>query len=122
MSWSNNSFFNPNSLYGASRSYYDTPLVKFAEDEQTSGPFMRWVQQQGGGGFGRRDLFAQSLRNRTLQGWDAARSINPNLAYRDYLSGLGENFVGNIWSSLTPEQRGETPARFSSPVRWMSRG
>lgn len=124
-----NAFFNPSSSYGwdPGRSgvdnYYDTPAnMYFQEPDQQEGTFMRWLTNQGAGGYGRRDLFGKSLFRQATQGYEAATQTNPSLLFRDYLSGLGTNFVQNMWSGLTPEQRGESPQRYAGPVRWMSRG
>lgn len=127
----NNAFYNPGSIYGGqnlttgnAQDWYDTDAVKYFQDPTPTdrGTFMRYLNQQGAGGFDRRSLFGQSLYGRTGQGYEAAQQSNPNLLYRDYLDTLGGDFVNNIWKGLTPEQRGESPARFASPVRWMSRG
>lgn len=134
MAWGggwNDAFYRSGSNYGGknlvsgqAQDWYDTDAVKyfFSGSPTEKGTFLRYLQQQGAGGFDRRSLFGQSLYGRTAQGYEAAQQSNPDLLYRDYLNTLGGNFVSDIWKSLTPEQRGETPARFASPVRWMSRG
>lgn len=127
----NNAFYNSANGYGGQSlgngspmDWYDTDAVKYFFDPSGAekGTFTRYLQSQGAGGFDRRSLFGQSLFSRTGQGYEAAQQSNPNLLYRDYLNGLGPAFVDNIWKGLTPEQRGESPAKFASPVRWMSRG
>lgn len=126
----NTSFWNPSSTYGGkgftgqSQDWYDTDATKYFFDPSPGekGEFLRYLQGQGAGGFDRRSLFAQSMFGRTSQGFEAAQQSNPGLLYREYLGTLGPSFVDNIWRGLTPEQRGENPARFASPVRWMSRG
>lgn len=127
----NTAFYNPSSIYGGRsittgqpQDWYDTIGVKEFFDPRGAekGTFLRFLQQQNAGGFDRRSLFGQSMLGRTAQGYEAAQQSNPDLLYRNYLDSLGTNFVDNIWKGLTPEQRGESPARFASPVRWMSRG
>jgi hypothetical protein len=126
----NNAFYDSanqyggQSLGGGSMDWYNTDAVKyfFSPSSAEKGTFLRYLQGQGSGGFDRKSLFGQSLFGRTGQGYEAAQQSNPDLLYRDYLNSLGPSFVDNIWKGLTPEQRGESPARFSSPVRWMSRG
>lgn len=116
----NKAFWDPGSIYGAGYDWYDTPLVKENEPEQ--GAFLRWITGQGRAGTTQRDRFAQSLYNRTQTGYDAAASSNPMLTYREYLQGLGGNFADNLWTSLSPQERGENPGTFAGRTRIIGRG
>ncbi len=115
-----NPFWNNGSLYGGSQDWYTTPLVEYnQEPDAPTGTFQRWLSGNNAGGFGRRDQLAQSLYSRTRSGYEAAAATNPNLLYKDYLPTVDLNA---IWSSLTPDQRGERPNQFTGRTRWQSRG
>lgn len=130
MSWNNNTFYDSASQYGwqpisgEGNSYFGTPqeINDTNSNNKSRGDFVRWLTNQNSAGFGRKDLFGQSLFNKATQGYEAATQMNPTLSFRDYLNSLNTNFVQNMWSGLTPEQRGESPQRYAGPVRWMSRG
>jgi hypothetical protein len=121
-------FYNPNSNYGwtpfdsRDQNFYETPVGQELGRNLPGGEFTRWLYGQNAGGFGRRDLFGQSLQSKLKSGYEAAQLSNGNLTFRDYLKGMSPNFVSNMWGRLTPEQRGESSQRYAGPVRWMSRG
>ena len=122
-----NPFFNGGgygwSWNGQPGSAYGTDYVRdYLSPEVPRGEYETYLSANGLGGFNRQSQFAQSLYNRTQQGYQAATLQNPNLSYRDYLNThLGGNFFQNALAAATPEARGESPNRFVGRARVVGR-
>lgn len=116
-----NLYGGTNPLNGAPQNWYNTPLVRDdLSQTMPQGEFERYLSTAGFGGFGNEDQWARSLYGRTQQGYQAAELNNPNLSYRDYLTGLGSDWLRTAYANLTPNQRGggSQPGQ----TRWVSWG
>jgi uncharacterized protein YraI len=114
-----NPFYKPTSQYGSTQNWYDTPIVK-----QSAGFDAEWektLTDQGFGGMNQKGDFARSLTDRAKSGYASAQLNNPALTNRQYLSGLGSDFLAKARAAATPQQRGEQWGIMSPRARWTSR-
>jgi hypothetical protein len=105
-----NIWYNPQSTYGGTQNWLDTPFVKdFVDNQVPQGTYFGYLTNQGLGGFDRKSQFGQGLYGRSRTGYDAAQRNHPGLTYRDYLDQhLGPNAIANAYTDATPDQRGES--------------
>jgi hypothetical protein len=120
----NSPWFTPGSQYGASQNWDTTPFVnQYIDPQVPRGVFQSYLSQNGLGGTNRQSQFAQGQYSNTQTGWQAATRANPNLTYLDYLNQqFGGNGMRNMWLNANPDQRGESPSRWTSPTRVISWG
>lgn len=116
---STNPFYNPTSQYGSSQNWYDTPIVK--QSAGMDAEFEKFITDQGFGGLNRKGDFARGLGDRVKSGYAAAQLNNPALTNREYLSGLGSDFLAKARAAATPQQRGEQWGIAAPRARWTSR-
>ena len=114
-----NPFYDPGSKYGSTQNWYDTPIVK--QSAGMDAEFEKFVTDQGFGGLNRKGDFARSLVDRVKSGYSAAQLNNPALTNRQYLAGLGSNFLANARAAATPTQRGEQWSIAAPRARWTAR-
>ena len=120
-----NPFFNPQSTYGGTVGWDTTPFVKDYLDPQIpQGVYTGFLANQGLGGFDRQSQWARGQYGQTQSGYQAALRQNPALSYNDYLRQQfgGSGGFGNIWAGLAPDQRGESPSRWTGNARLISWG
>lgn len=106
-------YYNPNSSYGGSQAWRQTPFIKSYLDPQIpEGVYNTFLSERGYGGNDSMSQWAQGLYGHTLTGYKSAMRANPNLSYRDY---LGKQFTTdslmNQWLGQTARQRGENPGQ-----------
>ena len=88
-------------------------------------PQAAWTRYlQGNYGIGLTDTspFSTFVRNQyqnAQRGFEAALAEDPTLIFQNYLSNINPNFQ-QMFSNLTPSQRGENVSRYAGPVRWIS--
>jgi hypothetical protein len=121
--WTNNPFWNPTSIYGgqniqtgAPMDWYNTPLSTQAD--MPYGEWERSLTNQGFGGFGRSDLLARNLYNRSQSGFESAQLSNPAITYREYLGQLGNGYFQEAINSMTPEMRGDSMPGQTRRISW----
>ena len=114
-----NPFYKPTSMYGSTQNWYDTPIVK--QSAGMDAEFEKFITDQGFGGLNQKGDFARSLGDRVKSGYAAAQLNNPALTNREYLNGLGSNFLANQRGAATPQQRGEQGGLRAPRARWTSR-
>ena len=114
-----NPFYKPTSHYGGTQNWYDTPLVK--QSAGFDAEFEKFLTDSGFGGLNQKGDFGRSLVDRAKSGYAAAQLNNPALTNRQYLQGLGGNFLKNARAAATPQQRGEEWGIKAPAARWTSR-
>ncbi len=114
-----NPFYNAGSKYGSTQNWYDTPIVK--QSAGMDAEFEKFVTDQGFGGLNRKGDFARSLVDRVKSGYGAAQLNNPALTNRQYLAGLGKNFLANATAAATPVQKGQQWSIAAPRARWTAR-
>jgi len=117
-------WYTPNSGYGGTQDWRSTGLIKDYIDPQIPrGVFQSYLSQNGFGGTSKQDQFAQGQYSNTQTGYQAALRENPTLSYLDYLNQqFGTGGMRNLWLNATPDQRGESPSRWTGPTRVISWG
>ncbi len=83
--------------------------------------YEKYLTDQGFGGLNRRGDFGRSLVDRAKSGYAAAQLNNPALTNRQYLNGLGGDFLAKARAAATPQQRGEQYGIMAPRARWTSR-
>ena len=116
---SSNPFYNPGSMYGSTQNWYDTPIVK--QSAGFDAEYEKYLTDQGFGGLNRKGDFARSLVDRAKSGFASAQLNNPALTNREYLNGLGNDFLAKAQAAATPSQRGEQYGLMAPRARWTSR-
>ena len=114
-----NPFYKPTSMYGSTQNWYDTPIVK--QSAGFDAEYEKYLTDQGFGGLNRRGDFGRSLVDRAKSGYAAAQLNNPALTNRQYLQGLGGDFLAKARAAATPQQRGEQYGIMAPRARWTSR-
>ena len=114
-----NPFYKPTSMYGSTQNWYDTPIVK--QSAGFDAEYEKYLTDQGFGGLNRRGDFGRSLVDRAKSGYAAAQLNNPALTNRQYLQGLGNDFLAKARAAATPQQRGEQYGIMAPRARWTSR-
>jgi uncharacterized protein YraI len=116
---SSNPFYTPGSTYGSTQNWYDTPIVK--QSAGFDAEYEKYLTDQGFGGLNRKGDFARSLADRAKAGFASAQLNNPALTNRQYLQGLGSDFLAKARAAATPQQRGEQYGIMVPRARWTSR-
>ena len=114
-----NPFYKPTSMYGSTQNWYDTPIVK--QSAGFDAEYEKYLTDQGFGGLNRKGDFARSLSDRAKSGYASAQLNNPALTNRQYLQGLGGDFLAKAQAAATPQQRGEQYGIMAPRARWTSR-
>ena len=114
-----NPFYKPTSMYGSTQNWYDTPIVK--QSAGFDAEYEKYLTDQGFGGLNRKGDFGRSLVDRAKSGYAAAQLNNPALTNRQYLAGLGNDFLAKARAAATPQQRGEQYGIMAPRARWTSR-
>ena len=114
-----NPFYKPTSMYGSTQNWYDTPIVK--QSAGFDAEYEKYLTDQGFGGLNRKGDFARSLSDRAKSGYASAQLNNPALTNRQYLQGLGSDFLAKARAAATPQQRGDQFGLFAPRARWTSR-
>ena len=114
-----NPFYKPTSMYGSTQNWYDTPIVK--QSAGFDAEYEKYLTDQGFGGLNRKGDFARSLSDRAKSGYASAQLNNPALTNRQYLQGLGGDFLAKARAAATPQQRGEQYGIMAPRARWTSR-
>jgi hypothetical protein len=129
MAFTNNAWYSPGGVggsgnYGASQDFRTTPLVtEYLDQEIPRGVYHSFLSGQGFGGLDRRSQWGQQQYSNSQTGYQSALRENPALSYLDYLGQqFGGTGMGNIWAGLAPEQRGESPGRWSPQSRFIPWG
>ena len=116
---SSNPFYTPGSNYGSTQNWYDTPIVK--QSAGFDAEYEKYLTDQGFGGLNDKGDFARSLSDRAKSGFASAQLNNPALTNRQYLQGLGGDFLAKARAAATPQQRGEQFGIMVPRARWTSR-
>jgi len=125
---SSGAFFDPSTNYGATQNWTNTPYVKNSLDPTVqNGVYMSYLNQNGLGGSDRLSDYLQNyhFKAKMQSGYEAALRTNPALQYRDYLTQqFGQHGQGfqNLWSSMSPTDRGEQPNIWGGPARTIGWG
>jgi len=107
---------NPNQL-DPNTDYYNSDFVKsYLDPLVPKGLFQRWLNTNGYGGPTRRDQFMQAQYPKAQQMYEAAVLSQPDLAFRDFLSGWGG--PANDWLAMSANQRGTALPTRTQVVRW----
>lgn len=114
-----NPFYNPNATDSTGKNWYDTPLVK--QSAGFDAEYEKFITDRGYGGLNDKGDFARSLADRAKSGFASAQLNNPALTNREYLAGLGTDFLDRARAAATPQQRGEQHAIKRPMARWTSR-
>ena len=126
MAMNSNLWYDPQSTYGSSQNWIQTPFVRDYVDPQVpQGTFFSYLTGQGLGGFDRASQFGQSMYGKSRTGYEAAQRNDPGLTYRSYLDQfLGPGAIQNAYLGASPEQRGESGVarNFGGRARLIGRG
>ena len=114
-----NPFYKPTSTYGSTQNWYDTPIVK--QSAGFDAEYEKYLTDQGFGGLNRKGDFGRSLVDRAKSGFASAQLNNPALTNRQYLAGLGGDFLAKARAAATPQQRGDQYGIMAPRARWTSR-
>ena len=114
-----NAFYKPTSMYGSTQNWYDTPIVK--QSAGFDAEYEKYLTDQGFGGLNRKGDFGRSLVDRAKSGFASAQLNNPALTNRQYLAGLGGDFLAKARAAATPQQRGDQYGIMAPRARWTSR-
>jgi hypothetical protein len=114
----NDSWFT-SGIYGGQQDWSQTPFVlDFLDPEIPRGVYNSYLTGQGLGGQDRRGQWAQNQYANTQTGYQSALRERPDLSYLNYLqTQFGGNGIQNMWLGMAPEQRGESPSRWSPSTR-----
>jgi hypothetical protein len=119
-----NAWYTPGAGYGGGQDWQSTPFVRdFLDPEIPRGVYHSFLSNQGFGGMDRRSQWGQAQYNNSQTGYQSALRENPALSYLDYLGQqFGGTGLGTMWAGLAPEQRGESPGRWSPQTRFIGWG
>jgi uncharacterized protein YraI len=114
-----NPFYTPGGTDTTGKNWYDTPLVK--QSAGFDAEFEKFLTERGYGGLNDKGDFGRSLVDRAKSGFASAQLDNPALTNREYLAGLGSDFLDRARAAATPQQRGEQWGIKAPRARWTSR-
>lgn len=113
--------------------FQQDPNFDWTQTQPISGPagylednpqaaWTRYLQGNYGVGLADESPYASYVRNQyqnARQGFEAAIAENPALIFQQYLSQTMPNYA-QMFSAMTPSQRGENVSRYAGPLRWIS--